>query len=218
MAKRFELIVFDWDGTLMDSAGTIVACIQAAALDLGLAPPPAERARHVIGLGLHQALRYAIPELEEGRHAELADCYRRHYLSRDQELTLFDGAAQLVAELAEAGYLLAVATGKSRKGLDRALAVSGLGGLFQATRCADECHSKPHPQMLEELMAEFGTDKAATLMIGDTTHDLQMARNAGVAALAVAYGAHPRLDLQAHAPLHCAESVADMAAWLRGNG
>jgi phosphoglycolate phosphatase len=217
MAKRFELIVFDWDGTLMDSAGAIVASIQAAARDLGLVPPSEERARHVIGLGLHEALRYAVPELEDRRHGELAERYRHHYLSQDKDLLLFEGIRDLLHEMTAAGFILGVATGKSRKGLERAMAVSGLGPLFHATRCADECHSKPHPQMIEQLLAEFGVAAEATLMIGDTTHDLEMARNAGVGGLAVAYGAHPRAELEALGPLHCAESVEDLAAWLRLN-
>lgn len=217
MGKRFELIVFDWDGTLMDSAGAIVACIQAAAVDLGMKPPSEARARHVIGLGLHEALRHALPELPEDKHGELADRYRHHYLTQDHELRLFVGAEALVRELATGGYRLAVATGKSRRGLDRAMASSGLEDCFHATRCADECHSKPHPQMLEELMAELGTTPDATLMIGDTTHDLQMARNAGVGGLAVGYGAHGHDDLRAHGPLHLADTVADLTAWLRGN-
>jgi phosphoglycolate phosphatase len=215
MAKRFELIVFDWDGTLMDSAGAIVACIQAAAVDMGFPAPSEERSRHVIGLGLHEALRYALPELEEGGHAAMADRYRHHYLSQDHELKLFEGAADMVRDLAAEGYLLAVATGKSRKGLDRALEVSGLGDCFHATRCADECHSKPHPQMLEELMDELAVPPRLTLMIGDTTHDLEMAGNAGVAALAVAYGAHERTVLEGLAPLHCADSMSELAVWLR---
>ena len=217
MAKRFELIVFDWDGTLMDSAALIVTSVQAAARDLGLPPPSDERARHIIGLGLIDALRHALPGLDTARYPEVAERYRHHYLSRDHELSLFAGAQELIAELAQAEYLLAVATGKSRVGLDRALGDSGLGSYFHATRCADECHSKPHPQMLEELMEEFGVMPEATLMIGDTTHDLLMAKNAGAAALAVAYGAHPRAELEAEAPLHCVGSVAEMAAWLRTN-
>lgn len=214
-SRRFELIVFDWDGTLMDSTGAIVASIQAAARDLGIAPPSDERASHIIGLGLIDALRHALPDLPAERYHAVAERYRHHYLSRDQDLLLFKGAAELVGELADAGYMLAVATGKTRKGLDRAFEVSGLGPRFHASRCADECHSKPHPQMLEELMAEFGVGPDLTLMIGDTTHDLQMAGNAGVAALGVAYGAHPREALEAQAPLFCAGDVAELAAWLR---
>ncbi|MCK9382871.1 MAG: HAD-IA family hydrolase [Sulfuritalea sp.] len=215
MAKRFELIVFDWDGTLMDSTGAIVASIQAAARDLGIPEPSDERAQHIIGLGLIDALRHALPDLPTAQYKEVAERYRHHYLSRDQDLLLFAGAEALIDELAAAGHHLAVATGKTRKGLDRAFAVSGLGPRFHASRCADECHSKPHPQMLEELMAEFGVEPDATLMIGDTTHDLLMARNAGVAALGVAYGAHPRVALEAEAPIYCAANVAELAAWLR---
>jgi phosphoglycolate phosphatase len=218
MGKRFELIVFDWDGTLLDSAGAIVASIQAAAVDLGLDPPTETRARHVIGLGLQEALRHAMPELPDERHLELADRYRYHYLSQDHGLSLFNGAEDLVRSLADGGYLLAVATGKSRKGLDRALAVSGLGEYFHTSRCADECHSKPHPQMLEEIMDELGVSPRLTLMIGDTTHDLQMARNASVEGLAVAYGAHDRVSLEKLSPLHCVDSTAELAEWIRQHG
>ncbi len=217
MAKRFELIVFDWDGTLMDSTGAIVASIKAAASDLGIEPPSDERASHIIGLGLIDALRHALPDLPEERYQDVALRYRHHYMARDYELTLFAGAESMIDELAGAGHALAVATGKTRKGLDRAFEVSGLGSRFHASRCADECHSKPHPQMLEELMDEFGVTPEATLMIGDTTHDLLMARNARVAALGVAYGAHPRAVLEAEAPLYCAADVAQLAAWLRLN-
>lgn len=217
MGNRFDLIIFDWDGTLMDSAALIVDSVQAAARDLGLAVPSDERARHIIGLGLVDALRYAMPDLSPERYQEAAERYRHHYLGRDHQLSLFAGAGDLVAELARAEHFLAVATGKSRPGLDRAFADSGLGAYFHASRCADECHSKPHPQMIEELMTEFGVMPAQTLMIGDTVHDLQMAKNAGVPALAVCYGAHPRSQLEAEAPLHCAASVAEMAAWLRVN-
>ncbi|MBL8488121.1 MAG: HAD-IIIA family hydrolase [Rhodocyclaceae bacterium] len=217
MAMRFELIVFDWDGTLMDSAGMIVACVQAAARDLGLVPPTDDRARHIIGLGLRDALRHALPDLPEERYGELAERYRHHYLSQDDQLRLFEGAADLVDTLARKGHLLAVATGKSRRGLERAMAGSGLESYFLATRCADECRSKPHPQMLEELMAELGATPDATLMIGDTTHDVLMAHNAGVAAVAVGYGAHPVPDLAAASPAHLAHSVEDLAEWLLAN-
>ncbi len=217
MGRRFDLIVFDWDGTLMDSTGAIVASIKAAATDLGIEPPTEERARHIIGLGLIDALRLALPDLPKERYQDVALRYRHHYLSRDQDLLLFDGVEALVDELAEAGYMLAVATGKTRVGLNRAFEVSGLGARFHASRCADECHSKPHPQMLDELIIEFGVTPETTLMIGDTTHDLLMAKNAGVAALGVAYGAHPRTTLEAAAPLFCAADVAELSGWLRTN-
>lgn len=215
MAKRFELLVFDWDGTLMDSAAAIVEAIQSACRDLDLPVPTETRARHVIGLGLSDAMRHAVPELPEASYPLMVERYRHHYLSRDHELRLFDGAGDLIAELAADGFLLAVATGKSRLGLDRALKVSGLGPLFHDSRCADECFSKPHPQMLEELISAFGVSAEKTLMIGDTTHDLQMAKNAGVASLGVAYGAHPAEMLDALDPLARLHSVAELRAWLK---
>lgn len=216
--KRYELIVFDWDGTLMDSAAAIVRAILAACRDLGLPEPPEERARHVIGLGLADALHHAVPELPAERYPQMVECYRYHYLSRDHELVLFDGIEGLLGELAAAGHALAVATGKSRVGLDRALMHSGLGAHFQASRCADECFSKPHPQMLEELMAEFGVAPEQTLMIGDTSHDIQMATNAGVDALAVTYGAHSHGYLAEQGALVCLHSVPELSAWLKSNG
>ncbi len=217
MAKRFDLLVFDWDGTLMDSAGAIVAAIQAACRDLGIEAPPEARARHVIGLGLGDALRHAVPDLPEQRYPQMIERYRHHYLSRDHELALFAGAGQMIAELSAAGFMLAVATGKSRLGLDRAFKVSGLGSYFHDSRCADECHSKPHPQMLEELMAAFAVAPERTLMIGDTTHDLQMAKNAGVASLAVAYGAHPPEALDVLEPLARLHDVKELHAWFSRN-
>lgn len=217
MTERFDLIVFDWDGTLMDSAAAIVRAMQAAARDLDLPPPPDERARYVIGLGLGDALRHAIPELEEAAYPRMVERYRHHYLSSDHELSLFEGVDALIDALAGRGHLLAVATGKSRLGLNRALGHTGLGRYFHATRCADECFSKPHPAMLEELMDELGATPERTLMIGDTTHDLLMARNAGVAGLAVSFGAHPVEQLLAEAPLACVHTPAELRGWLEAS-
>lgn len=211
---KYELIVFDWDGTLLDSAGAIVHAIQAACRDLGLQVPDDSRARHVIGLGLIDAMRHAVPDLPADRYQAMVDRYRFHYLAGDHELTLFDGVAQMLERLHAAGHILSIATGKSRVGLDRALDHSGLRPLFQASRCADECHSKPHPQMLQELMAEFGMTEASTVMIGDTSHDLLMASNAGVDALAVTYGAHPHDHLLEHEPVACLHSVRELDQWL----
>lgn len=213
--NRYQLIVFDWDGTLMDSAAAIVRAIQSASRDLGLAVPDDARARHVIGLGLTDALSQAVPDLEPARYGEMVSRYRHHYLSSDHELTLFAGAREMLEELNGAGRLLAVATGKSRLGLDRALGHTGLATLFHASRCADECFSKPHPQMLEELMSEFALAPGETLMIGDTSHDLQMAANAGVDGLAVTYGAHPHGHLREHGPVACVDTVEGLVAWLR---
>ena len=217
MPKHFELIVFDWDGTLMDSTGAIVRAIQGAARDIGLEQPSDERASHIIGLGLVDALRHAMPDLPMERYRELAERYKRHYVSCEHELALFAGIEALLDALTANGHALAVATGKSRAGLDRVLDRTGLRARFAASRCADECHSKPHPQMLEELMLEFGMTPERTLMIGDTTHDLNMAANAGVASVGVCYGAHPRHELESSAPLYCAETVVELSNWLAHN-
>ncbi|HNA31061.1 MAG TPA: HAD-IA family hydrolase [Thiobacillaceae bacterium] len=217
MAARFELLIFDWDGTLMDSAGVIAACIQAASRDMGLPVPSREEASHIIGLGLRQALETLFPNLPEDQHQPLADHYRRHYLGQDAEIPLFDGARELIDEMRARGHLLAVATGKARRGLDRAFAHTGLAPLFHASRTADETFSKPHPAMIEELLDELGVSPERALMIGDTTHDLEMARNAGIAALGAAYGAHPPEGLEALNPLAVCHSFAELAKWLRDN-
>lgn len=218
MSNRFDLIVFDWDGTLMDSAAAIVCAIQAACRDLGLPEPPDERARHVIGLGLRDALEHAVPELAAEDYPWMVERYRFHYLSSDHELTLFPGTQEMIRELADMGRMLGVATGKSRAGLNRALGHSRLGDLFHSTRCADECFSKPHPAMLEEIMDELGVMRDRTLMVGDTTHDLLMARNAGVAGLAVSFGAHSRAVLEDASPEAVVDSSAALRLWLRKNG
>lgn len=217
MGKRFDLIVFDWDGTLMDSTRAIVVALQAACADLGLETPSEGDCRYVIGLDLNSALRRVAPALTADRLPEMLDRYRHHYLARDHDLSPFPGIGELLADLDDGGFLLAVATGKSRLGLDRALANTGFGARFAASRCADECHSKPHPQMLEELLDELEIRPERALMIGDTTHDLQMAINAGVPGLAVAYGAHDDGELRALAPLACLHSVEQLGDWLRRN-
>jgi phosphoglycolate phosphatase len=217
IARRFELLVFDWDGTLMDSAAAICASLQAACRDLALAVPPDEDARFIIGLGLNDAMAHILPGLPHEEYSRVAERYRHHFLAADGATTLFPGAAETIAELHEAGFMLAVATGKSRRGLDRALGATGLARYFHATRCADEGFSKPHPGMLQQLMAELGADRDRTLMIGDTTHDMEMARSAGVARVAVAYGAHAREELLACDPLACVEAFGDLRAWLLAN-
>jgi phosphoglycolate phosphatase len=212
--RRYDLIVFDWDGTLFDSTALIVRCIQAACRDLGVEVPDDQRAAHVIGLGLIEALRHATPGLPRERYGEMADRYRHHYFASQHEVTLFDGTPALLQALRERQHWLAVATGKSRQGLDAALETVQLRGLFDATRTADETASKPNPMMLLELMSEFGVAAERTLMIGDTTHDLQLAANAGADAVAVAYGAHEPATLAGHAPLAVAHTVAELQAWL----
>ena len=212
--QTYDLIVFDWDGTLMDSAAAIVASLQAACRDLGLPVPRDEDARYIIGLGLHDALAHILPGVDAGQYPRVVERYRHYFLELDAGTALFPGIAEIVADLHGAGYRLAIATGKSRRGLARALNATGLEPYFHASRCADEGHSKPHPGMLQAVMREVGAASDRTLMIGDTTHDLEMARAAGVAALAVAYGAHAHDALLACSPLACIMSVAELRGWL----
>jgi phosphoglycolate phosphatase len=215
--KQFDLIVFDWDGTLMDSTAAIVNAIQASAKDLNLPIPDKQAASYVIGLGLREAMEAALPDIDPAYYPKIVERYRYHYMNKDRELTLFDGVREMLTDLSQQGYTLAVATGKSRAGLDRAFKGSGLGALFQSSRCADETFSKPHPAMLRELTGELGHHMERTVMIGDTTHDLQMALNAGSAGIAVHYGAHPANSLSALNPMYSAESVSQLHAWLLEN-
>jgi phosphoglycolate phosphatase len=215
--RRFDLLVFDWDGTLFDSTGLIVRCIQGACRDIGVAVPSDTDAAYVIGLGLHDALKHAAPGLSPERYPELGNRYRHHYFARQHELVLFPGTLEMLHALKARNHLLAVATGKGRKGLDEALAQSELKGLFDGTRTADETAGKPHPLMLQQLMAEFGTAPARTLMVGDTTHDLQLALNAGTASVGVSYGAHEPDAFHVLEPLTVAHSTAELHAWLMAN-
>lgn len=214
MLERFDLVVFDWDGTLSDSTAAIAQAIQDAAADLGLPVPDDETASHVIGLGLHDALARAVPTLPADRIAEYSARYRVHYLAREAELTLFPGARELLAELRRAGALLAIATGKSQRGLQHALAGAGLSGEFAATRCADQTHPKPHPAMLLELADELLVAPQRMLMVGDTTHDLQMAGAANAAAVGLTQGAHPYEQLAACRPLALFDSLTQLHQWL----
>ncbi|HKB63496.1 MAG TPA: HAD-IA family hydrolase, partial [Burkholderiales bacterium] len=172
---------------------------------------------HVIGLGLQDALSYAIPGLPLDDYGRVVERYRKHFLTRDPEIPLFPGVQAMLAGLRDRGHILAIATGKSRAGLARALDNTGLRPLFAASRCADQCASKPAPDMLCELMEELDTDAVNTLMIGDTVHDLQMAAHAGVQAVAVSHGAHPKGHLVALAPLACLENIDELTQWLAQN-
>ena len=214
---RYPLIVFDWDGTIIDSAATIAESIREASREMGLGIPSVERARHVIGLGLHDALTAAVPELAAARYPEFVASYRRHFLARKDSMQLFPGVRDLLENLA-GKHALAIATGKSRRGLDHDLEFHRLTPLFVASRCADETSPKPDPAMLLELMDELQASRETTLMIGDTSHDLEMARAAGVDALAVTYGAHPEDGLRACGPLSCIPDVQALEQWLKSNG
>jgi phosphoglycolate phosphatase len=217
MGKRFELLVFDWDGTLFDSTGTIVRTLQATCRDFSLPEPSEAQARYVIGLELSQGLRHIAPDFPEEQMPLLVSRYRERYLAVDQNIPLFAGIKEMIEDLHTSGFKLAVATGKNRKGLGRAFANTGLGPYFTAVRCGDDCPSKPNPQMLEELMRELAVPHERTLMIGDTTHDMQLAVNAGVPRLAVSYGAHTRAELASLESLACLDDVAQLSLWLKRN-
>jgi phosphoglycolate phosphatase len=214
MNRHFDLIVFDWDGTLFDSTALIVRCIQEACRDIGAAVPSASDAAYVIGLGLQDALRHAVPDLPAERYPELGQRYRHHYVARQDELSMFPGTLEMLHALKARHHWLAVATGKGRRGLDEALAHAELAGMFDATRTADQTASKPDPRMLNELMREFGADPERTLMIGDTTHDLQLAVNAGTARVGVSYGAHEPAAFGDYGPLLVAHSTRELHDWL----
>ncbi len=214
MPRQFDLIAFDWDGTLFDSTAIIVRCIQEAVRDVGGTVPSDEAAGYVIGLGLMQALAHAAPDVPPENYPRMGERYRFHYMRHQDDLSLFKGVLPMLEALRERGHLLAVATGKSRRGLDEVLHSTALKGLFQSSRTADETAGKPHPLMLQELMAELGTLPERTLMIGDTTHDLQMALNAGCPSLGVSYGAHEPASFEVLQPLAVLHSVAELDQWL----
>jgi len=215
MTSDLRLIVFDWDGTLMDSVARIVACIRAAITDLELEPREDTEIRNIIGLGLREAIEQLYPGCGERLQADMSAAYRYHFLEANPTpSSLFEGAAATVADLHAAGYLLAVATGKGRRGLDKALRETELEARFHATRCADETVSKPDPLMLNQILDELEARPEETLMVGDTEYDMQMARNAGTAALAVSYGVHSPERLGRHAPAGCIHDIRELTPWL----
>ena len=216
--RRFDLIAFDWDGTLYDSTQIIVRCIQAAVVDVGGQKPSDEQAAYVIGMALMPALAHAAPDVPKDKYPLLGDRYRHHYAKHHEDLSLFEGILPMLQALRERQHTLTVATGKSRKGLDDALHQVEIRGMFDGSRTADETAGKPNPRMLHELMAEFGVPPERTLMIGDTTHDLEMAHNAGCASVAVSYGAHGTSDFGRWKPLAVAHNVSELHDWLIGHG
>ena len=217
-SRRFDLIAFDWDGTLFDSTAIIARCIQSAVLDVGGNKPSDEAASYVIGLGWTQALAHVAPDVSSEQYPRLSERYRHHYFAIQHEISLFDGVLPMLAALRTRGHWLAVATGKTRRGLDDVLASSTLAGAFDSSRTADQTANKPDPLMLLELMAEFDVPPERTLMIGDTTHDLQMALNAGCASVGVSYGAHEPEAFAALRPLTVAHDVAQLHDWLCQHG
>ncbi len=212
---NFELLIFDWDGTLMDSEARIVSCVEAAVRDLGMPVPDTESISNIIGLGLKEAVHQLFPAADDRLHLQIAARYRVHFFSdREAPSQLFEGARETLRELADRGYMLAVATGKGRQGLDYALETTGLADFFHLTRCADETFSKPHPEMLNQILELSGMDSHQALMIGDTEYDMEMAANAGMPSLGVTYGVHAADRLRRHNPLDCVDRIEDIPEWL----
>jgi phosphoglycolate phosphatase len=218
MTQKFELLVFDWDGTLMDSVEHITSSLAAAAADTGMEDLGQQRYRDIIGLGLKEAMQALYPQAGEVEALALCERYRYHYLEASQvKSDLFAGALEMLHVMRDKGLKLAVATGKARVGLDRVFADTGYGELFHASRCSDESGSKPQPHMLNELMQELNVDAGKTLMIGDTEYDMAMARNAGTHGLAVSYGVHDCERLHKHEPLACLPSMEELSGWLHAH-
>ena len=216
--RKFDLIAFDWDGTLFDSTAIITRSIQAAVVDVGGAKPSDADASYVIGMGLMQALAHAAPDVEADKYPQLGERYKFHYSQSMNDIILFGGILELLAELKQRNHILTVATGKSRRGLDEALQAVELKDLFHSSRTADQTAGKPDPQMLHELMDEFNIPPERTLMVGDTTHDLLLAKNAGCASVGVSYGAHEHATFAEFDPLYIAHSVAELQTWLLQHG
>jgi len=213
--KHYQLLVFDWDGTLMDSAARIVASMQSAALTTGLPVPSDEAVRDIIGLGLREAIERLFPAIEAPLLETLVAAYRVHFLEAcPVPAQLFRGARETLDHLRQRGFRLAIATGKGRQGLDRALQEQGLSAYFEASRCADETRSKPHPLMLQQLMTQARVAPDATLMIGDTEYDMEMARSAGAHGLAATYGVHARERLARHQPVAYMDAIDELIQWL----
>ena len=217
MQNNYDLIIFDWDGTLANSTQLIVDAICKGSVDVGLPEPTQAAASGIIGLGFREATYDLFGQIPDAQLAELTARYTYYYGLGEDHIPLFDGVTEAVTHLTEKGVPLAVATGKGRRGLNKALANSGIAHHFIATRSVDECHSKPNPQMILDLMDEVAAKPERTLMVGDTSFDLQMAKNANVASLGVTYGAHPLERLLPHWPLAHFEKFTDLSTWLKAN-
>lgn len=211
--RRYELLIFDWDGTLIDSEAKIVACLQSAMRDVGLPVLDPATISNIIGLGMRESLETLFPAESDKTYQAMIDQYRLHFFSGDSSQP-FAGVPEILAELNQQDYFMAVATGKGRHGLDKALHETGFKQWFHLTRCADETRSKPHPQMLEEILDVLGMEPSQALMIGDTEYDLQMAQNAGMASVAVTYGVHDTTRLLACEPQTCLTDLSELLPWL----
>ncbi len=216
---KYTLLVFDWDGTLIDSKAQIVNCMQSTIQSLAFESRTDEQISNIIGLGLEEAIRSLYPELKLETIRYAAQTYREHYLNKDKTPSpLFEGVNDVLDNLKESGYDLAIATGKSRRGLDKGLIESKLESYFPITRCADETRSKPHPQMLEEILVDFNTNPENALMIGDSEYDLQLANNTKVDGLAVSYGVHGLMRLLKQDPVGFIDDIKQLPKWLSDHG
>lgn len=216
MKNSFDLIIFDWDGTLINSIDWIADCLQQAGANAGYPPPDRQAAKDVIGLSIDHAIQVLFPDADADAQTELIRHYSQNYAAKEiGPDDLFDGVGDMLARLKDDGYRLAVATGKTRAGLNKALAGTGTADFFCTTRCADETASKPHPRMLDEIVQHTGIPKQRALMIGDSRHDLQMAQNAAISAVAVTCGAHAETLLQRYQPLLCLKQPTELLAYFQ---
>lgn len=212
--KKYQLIIFDWDGTIIDSQAHIISCIKKALSDEGLPIPEDDRIRHIIGLSLDRAILMLCPGLDNTTVSRVSDHYRRHFFAESNHSELFDGVAETIQDLHASGYFLAVATGKGRKGLDLALKHTGLEPFFHITRCADETRSKPDPLMLDEILTDLDLDAEKSIMVGDTSYDLDMARNIKMDSIAVTYGMHDVEHLKLSNPTYFIDSIDQLSQFV----
>lgn len=215
MNQNKELIIFDWDGTLIDSQANIVQCFQLVINELNLPDRNNDEISNIIGLGMREALKVLFPKHETDDYEKMVDRYRYHFFASDPSQP-FSGAEEVLAGLSEAGYILAVATGKGRNGLNKAFKHTGFGQYFHLSRCADETRSKPHPQMLEEILDETGMEPGQAVMVGDTEYDLEMAKNAGISSIGVSYGVHESERLLKHEPITVINEIRALLNWFNG--
>lgn len=215
MNREFDLIIFDWDGTLMDSVAKIVRCFQEAMNELNISSPSVDEIRNIIGLGMEEAMNILLPNHSSAEKNKVIDVYRDHFLERDKtDMPFFSGVESGLQQLQSHGYQLAVATGKNRKGLDRLLGLHDFDKYFTATRCSDESCSKPNPKMIHDLLSQTKIAPEKAIMIGDSTYDMEMACNAKIECIAVNYGVHDCQQLKQYKPKDCLDSFSDVMNWL----
>ena len=215
MIQNKELVIFDWDGTLIDSQANIVQCFQLVIEELNLPARSNPEISNIIGLGMREALKELFPQQDSDLYEQMVDRYRYHFFASNPSEP-FTGAEDVLSKLADNGYILAVATGKGRNGLNKAFKHTGFGQYFHISRCADETRSKPHPLMLEEILQETGMEPEQAVMVGDTEYDLEMAKNAGISSIGVSYGVHNTERLLKHKPIAVINEIRALLDWFNG--